>query len=232
MSVTTAAMIVKVKAILFDLGGTLDGDGVHWLERFDEVYKQQGVAVTWPRLREAFDFAERRAANDAAMMDAPFASMVRSHVAWQLEHLGVGAKQPSEAIASTFIAQVLKVAARNAELLHDFAARGLLLGVVSNGCGNTAALCDDFGFTPSLRVVLDSRRVGLSKPDSRFFARAAEMLGLTPRDILMVGDSIERDIVPSKAVGMRTAQIGGEAQAADLRIRSLGELRDIVVLAE
>jgi HAD superfamily hydrolase (TIGR01509 family) len=225
-------MIVKVKAILFDLGGTLDGDGVHWLDRFDEVYKQEGVPVTWARLREAFDFAERRAANDAAMMEAPFSSMVRSHVAWQLEHLGIDAKRLSEAIASTFIAQVLKVAARNADLLRDLAARGLLLGVISNGCGNTAALCDDFGFTPSLRVVLDSRRVGLSKPDSRFFARAAEMLGVMPRDVLMVGDSIERDIVPAKALGMRTAQVGGEPQTADLRIRSLAELRDIVVLAE
>ena len=34
-----------IRAILFDMGGTLDGDGVHWLDRFEILYARAGVAV-------------------------------------------------------------------------------------------------------------------------------------------------------------------------------------------
>ncbi|MBI3765652.1 MAG: hypothetical protein HY277_04010, partial [Ignavibacteriales bacterium] len=34
-----------MKAVLFDFGGTIDTDGVHWSEKFWEYYQQFGVGV-------------------------------------------------------------------------------------------------------------------------------------------------------------------------------------------
>jgi len=43
---------------------------------------------------------------------------------------------------------------------------------------------------------------GLSKPDPRAFQAALEALGATPAECIMVGDRIDNDIAPAKALGM------------------------------
>jgi len=119
------------------------------------------------------------------------------------------------------------------ELLAELAERGFTLGVVSNGCGNVDKLCDDFGYTPFLSVIVDSRRVGLFKPDPAIFSYAAEKLGHNPGEILMVGDSFDRDIRPAKEIGMKTAWLEGveprdcsDPSLIDLRLRALADLRE------
>ena len=49
-----------IRTILFDMGGTLDGDGLHWLERFVALYRDFGVELPRETIREAFDEAERQ----------------------------------------------------------------------------------------------------------------------------------------------------------------------------
>ena len=39
-----------IRAVLFDMGGTLDGDGVHWLDRFARLYAEAGVTLPRERL--------------------------------------------------------------------------------------------------------------------------------------------------------------------------------------
>src|SRR5438309_641796 len=53
-----------IRGILFDMGGTLDGDGLHWLDRFVALYAGSGLTVPRDRVRAAFDEAERLAALD------------------------------------------------------------------------------------------------------------------------------------------------------------------------
>src|SRR4051794_38610806 len=71
--------------VFFVLGGPLDGDGLHWLDRFYRLYASVGTAYSQPQIRAAFDHAECRAAADRGMKDAAFAAMVERHVAWQFE---------------------------------------------------------------------------------------------------------------------------------------------------
>jgi putative hydrolase of the HAD superfamily len=130
-----------------------------------------------------------------------------------------------------FVAPVRKAAAENARLLATLVERGFELGVVSNGCGNVDKLCDDFGYSPFLSLIVDSRRVGLFKPDPAIFRHAAEKIGGDPGTILMVGDSFERDVLPAKKAGMKTAWLEGVAQRecpdlsqVDLHLRRLADL--------
>jgi hypothetical protein len=41
-----------MQSILFDFGGTLDSDGLTWLERFRAIYEEEGLAC--PKLDRAF----------------------------------------------------------------------------------------------------------------------------------------------------------------------------------
>src|SRR5712692_5961967 len=220
-----------IRAVLFDMGGTLDGDGLHWLDRFARLYAEAGVRLPRETLVAAFDDAERRAATDEAIATADLDAMIDLHVGWQLAHLSMDGAWLRRALVAGFVRPIRELAAANARLLAGLNARGLRLGVVSNGCGNVDVLCDNLGYAPFLSLIVDSRRVGLCKPDPAIFTYAAAKLGVRAPNVLMVGDSFERDIRPAKSVGMRTAWLEGTAQREcpdpsliDLRLRALAEL--------
>ena len=225
------------QAILFDMGGTLDGDGLHWLDRFALLYAAEGIQLPRPLLRSAFDEAERRAAIDDDMGRAALAPMIRRHLEWQFDVLRASEYAPALTpalagrIESEFSAIVKNAARANTDVLTRLRARGFVLGVVSNGCGNVDVLCDDLGYAPLLSLVVDSRRVNLFKPDPAIYLFAADRLGLAPSSIMMVGDSFERDVRPAKAIGMTTAWLQGPSGQAcpdrslvDIVLR---ELRDL-----
>ena len=221
-----------IRTILFDMGGTLDGDGLHWQDRFVALYRGFGVEAK----RETFDEAERRANNDQTIVSSDFRQMIELYVKWQLAHLGLKNAELEQNVITGFIAPAREAVTANVRLLEELAKRGFELGVVSNGCGNVDKLCADFGYSPFLSVIVDSRRVGLFKPDPAIFRYAAEKLGREPGEIMMVGDSFDRDIRPAKQIGMKTAWLEGVEPRAcpdptlvDLRLRTLAELRDALV---
>ena len=155
-----------IRAILFDMGGTLDGDGLHWLERFWALYQSFGAEFPREKIRKAFDEAERISASDEAIASSNLIEMVELHVKWQLAHLELTNPALERHLVEGFITPMRKAAADNARLLANLAANGFDLGVVSNGCGNVEKLCADLGYMPFLSLVLDSRRVGRGGRDS------------------------------------------------------------------
>jgi HAD superfamily hydrolase (TIGR01549 family) len=227
-----------IRAILFDMGGTLDSDGQHWLDRFIALYRRSGVALPRETLRGAFDEAERRANLDDTIASANFDRMIELYVTWQLAHLGLTNARLKQDLISGFNKPARKAAASNLQLLAELVERGFDLGVVSNGCGNVEQLCTDFGYTPFLSVIVDSRRVGILKPDPAIFALAVEKIGREAGEIMMVGDSFDRDVRPAKQIGMKTAWLEGIEQRdcpdpalVDLRLRTLAELRNAAILS-
>jgi putative hydrolase of the HAD superfamily len=227
-----------IRAILFDMGGTLDGDGQHWLDRFVSLYRGAGVKLPRETLRSAFDEAERRANRDETIATSDFQQMIGLYVKWQLAHLGLTSDQLEKQLIMGFSVPVQKAADANVQLLAELRERGFELGVVSNGCGNVENLCADFGYAPFLSVVVDSRRIGVSKPDPAIFVYAAEKLGRNPGEIMMVGDSFDRDIRPAKQIGMKTAWLEGveprncpDPSLVDVRLRALADLRGALSLS-
>jgi putative hydrolase of the HAD superfamily len=231
MSSQSLPVFAEVRGILFDFGGTLDGDGVHWLIRFYDLYSRLGLEFSRGQIRAAFDEAERRLAAEVTIREAPLQTMLERHVAAQFDHLECQDRLRERECVRRFVSGIRSAAARNVEVVRQLAARGFRLGVISNGWGNTAVLCRELGFAPYLDVILDSAEIGMRKPDPRFHALAAAQLRLPPREILTAGDSVERDIEPARAVGIRTALVASEpvhARAADVVISSLGKLLQLL----
>jgi putative hydrolase of the HAD superfamily len=227
-----------LRAILFDMGGTLDGDGQHWLERFVALYRAAGVTLPRETLRGAFDEAERRANSDSTIASSNFRQMIELYVKWQLDYLNLTNGRLEQDLVAGFSAPVREAVAANVRLLAELAERGFELGVVSNGCGNVEKLCADFGYTSFLSTIVDSRCVGICKPDPAIFTHALQELGREPGETMMVGDSFERDIVPAKLLGMKTAWLeGGEPRdcpdpsLVDFRLRALGDLRAVLTIS-
>lgn len=93
------------------------------------------------------------------------------------------------------------------------------LAVVTDGAGSTQrAKLRRLGLRFDSVVV--SGELGRRKPDRSLFARAMRELATTPARTLMVGDDYERDIVPARAMGMRTLWVRSPDE--------LGRLRELV----
>jgi FMN phosphatase YigB (HAD superfamily)/choline kinase len=204
-----------VGGFLFDFGGTLDGDGLHWLDHFCALYRRLGLDFPRERIRAAFDFAESQSLGGEAIREASLEDMVGHLVDWQFSQLAVSDREVRSEIVRQFVDAIRQIARRNVGILSGLVERGFRLGVISNGCGNTARLCAELGYAPFFDFVLDSTRVGLRKPDPQFHLLAAAHLGLRPAEILMIGDSFERDIKPAHALGMRTIWLKGTGASPD-----------------
>lgn len=70
-----------------------------------------------------------------------------------------------------------------------------------------------FGFE-NLFPVYISAETGLIKPDPLAFYNILEKEGFKPRETLMVGDLLEHDILPAKALDLATAYIGEDENTA------------------
>lgn len=98
------------------------------------------------------------------------------------------------------------------------------LGVISD---IDAVMLDDHLDFLGLRGVVDSATssedAGALKPDERVFRAALERAGCEPREALMVGDSLERDVDGALAVGMHAVLIDRH----NARVASVPRLRSL-----
>jgi putative hydrolase of the HAD superfamily len=230
----TGQALQGVKAVLFDLGGTLDAPGIPWKERLYRLYRAQGVGITEERFASVFYRVD-----DALVGAVPPALSLRDSVdelvaglndALELDTAGLAKR-----IAGEFYDQAMASARGNTPLLAQLSER-YRLGVVSNFYGNLSTVCDELGLQPYLSVMVDSARVGCMKPDARIFQHALDELGVAPTAAAFVGDSVPRDMAGARAIGMAHVWLAGEAAGAlepccpgDPVIRSLDTLRGLLL---
>lgn len=139
--------------------------------------------------------------------------------------------------------------------IERLAARGIVLGILSNWpLGLTIdRFAEAQGWTPYLRAIVVSQRVGTIKPHPSIFRAAEAALGLGQADapaILHVGDDWAADVVGASRAGWRTAYLrdrqrdtplptsergssgeGAEGPTPDVEIDELAELDALADLA-
>jgi putative hydrolase of the HAD superfamily len=89
------------------------------------------------------------------------------------------------------------------------------LELVSNFYGNVDEVLRDFDLRKYFNGVIESAVVGVRKPDARIFMLGCVALGLDPKEVLVVGDSLKKDILPARSLGCQTAWIKGRGWTAD-----------------
>ncbi len=208
------AKLNGVQGILFDLGGTLDGDGEHWLNRFWLLYQKALPQVSFADLKKAFSHAEEACLAGPGANFPGLPQLLDFHVSQQLAALGLdpGAAPP---LAREFLEGCRRAFRRNAYLLNRLVHR-YRLGVVTNWYGNAARLLANEAVALWFAVIVDSARVGVRKPDPEIFRLAARELGFPPEQVVYVGDSYGQDIRPAKAAGLLTVWLRNDAMSAPL----------------
>lgn len=107
------------------------------------------------------------------------------------------------------------------------------IGVVSNVWAPSVhwfAELQRSGVAGVSRCLVFSADIGSIKPSPRPFEEALRQLNLPANDVLFVGDSLERDVRPAKALGMGTAWVAAADVGAsidvcvDVRVTSVAHL--------
>ena len=119
-----------------------------------------------------------------------------------------------------------------AETLSTLRERGLKLGVVTDAHnGNALKRLRKAGLFEYFDAIITKDMSGMAKPSPEPFLLGMDLLGVCAEETMLVGDSIRRDIVPAKALGMFTVHAvygdrnfhEGEMEGADYVIH--GALR-------
>lgn len=222
--------------VLFDFGGTLDAPGIHWLTRVQQLYLQIGLDVPPERVKDAFYWADEQILRHPEITRLTFLPLMLEHAALQLRYLEMPVEPYQRLLAEGFCYPAREALATSVQVFTALKSR-YALGVISNFYGNVAALCQECGLADLCAVIIDSACEGVSKPSPRIFALALERLGRTPATAAYVGDSFERDVVPAKALGMRTIWLQGreprpcpDPSLVDATISSLADLPRLLPL--
>jgi putative hydrolase of the HAD superfamily len=82
--------------------------------------------------------------------------------------------------------------------------------LVSNFYGNVETVLEDFGIRQFFGKIIESAVVKVRKPDPAIFELGVSELGLNPEEVVVIGDSYSKDIIPAKTCGCQTIWIKGK----------------------
>ena len=113
------------------------------------------------------------------------------------------------------------------------------LGIIANQAQGLEARLRASGILPWFSWVVSSAECGAAKPDPRIFLLAMERAGCVPEKAVMIGDRLDNDIAPAKALGMHTVWLrrgfgalsspGNALETPDAQVTSLGGLTGLLL---
>lgn len=217
------ASIDDIKGIIFDYGGTIDSRGVHWSEVIYDGYADAKVAVDKADFREAYVYAERELARVRHILpEHNFYDVLFRKMQIELRYLVENEILPestdiddcAERIALycySHARQCVEEARPTLDWLYE--RRPMVL--VSNFYGNVETVLADFDLLQYFKTVIESAVVGVRKPDPQIFRLGVDALGMKPEEVLVVGDSLSKDIYPAESIGCKTLWLKGKGWTAE-----------------
>jgi putative hydrolase of the HAD superfamily len=220
----------KLKALLFDFGGTLAFLDFELLAR---EFSREGRKLDALALEHA-EYAGRAAidrhlTNSAnKVINGAYEQFFRG---W-MEAIGIPKEEFPECSAKFLAihreATLWRVVRPGTfEALEAFKSAGYKLAIVSNAEGQVEADAKRFGLAPFFDVIIDSHIVGVAKPDPRIFQIALERLGVAPDEARFAGDIYSIDVEGARAAGIEARLVDQHRRYTwvdHAKIRHVGEL--------
>jgi HAD superfamily hydrolase (TIGR01549 family) len=231
-----------LRAVLLDIGGTVMQPNPSWEHVYALALREFGHEVPIERLYDALRSAYRHGGwgIEAGFEPSEEATYERTVEMDRLALAELGIGDLPDAFYRR-LGQLFRITS-NWHVYPDvhpaldaLAARGLLIGAVSNWVWNLPELLHDLDLVRHFAFVAASARIGYEKPHRRIFEWALEQAKTEAREALHVGDHIDADVAGAAALGIGAVLIDRERRyTADEVppevpvIHSLGELLPIV----
>ena len=232
-----------IKGVIFDYGGTIDTNGIHWGEVIAEQYRLAGIELERELYRNAYVHGERSLAK--APVIAPqdtFHTLLRKKISIQFEYLKEQTQseqftdENAEKIADGCYSKVKETLETSRGIIASFAKKFPMV-LVTNFYGNMPVVLNEFGLDNFFRCIVESSVVGIRKPDPALFAMGVEALHIAAENIVVIGDSYRKDIYPALTLGCKTVWLKNlcweeepiiEGYAPTAIINDIAQLPDII----
>jgi 2-haloalkanoic acid dehalogenase type II len=236
-----------IKAVLFDLGGTLIYFDGNWVDVAEAANRellqhllQQGMHLDSKRFLDEFRkrLEEYYMQREMEFIEYTTAHILRTLLA-DLGYPGVTLEMMAPALKQLYAVSQAhwKLEEDTLPTLEALRRTGYRMAVVSNAAddADVQRLVDNAGIRGYLDLVLSSAACGTRKPNPRIFQIALEQWKLTPSEAVMVGDTLGADILGARNAGIYSIWITRRADRPanrdhagtiqpDTQIQTLAEL--------
>jgi putative hydrolase of the HAD superfamily len=201
--------VAGIRAVVFDIGGVIQDSPLHAIARYEADHAlptgainrtvvAAGEAGAWSRLE--------RGELTVEAWCAPFERDCRAH---------------GLAVNATRLMQYIAAAGRERPIMlravRRLRERGLRVGALTNNWATEAAPAGPHPIARHFDALVESRAVGMRKPDPRIYRLICERLGVEPSQAAFL-DDIGANLKSARALGMRTIKVDDPEQA----LRELG----------
>lgn len=124
-----------------------------------------------------------------------------------LDHLGLSDDQRATLMASARYPKEKEVLYPGVPDLLSALSTRFRIGLIANQPQGAEGRLVQWGIREHFSLIVTSHEYGLSKPDPQIFAAALSDARCEADEALMVGDRLDNDIGPAKALGMKTMRV-------------------------
>ena len=191
-------MNAEIKAVTFDVGGTLIEPWPSVGHVYAEVAERHGLHSAPEDLNQRFR-AAWKAKRNFRHSRADWAALVRA--TFGTDACDAFFPEIYERFAS---AKVWRVFDDVRPALIRLKAQGMKLGVISNWDERLRPILGQLELTSFFDAIVVSHEIGFCKPAPEIFREALRILQLSGQHVLHVGDSETEDVAGASGVGMQT----------------------------
>ena len=208
------AAVSGIAGVLFDMGGVVMESPLHAIARYERDHGLPAGAINRAVVAAGEQGAWARLERGELTVEtfcAPFEADCRAH--------GVtidGAR------VMAYVAEAAVPRPRMVAAIERIRTRGVRVGALTNNWRRAGGDGDALHpLRPLFDVFVESRLVGLRKPDPRIYQLACRELGVEPARTAFL-DDIGRNLKPARALGMATIKVDDPARALEALEALLG----------
>lgn len=231
-----------LRAIFFDLDGTLRFDQPNSVEVFVRYARELGLSLTDAAVLSAERWSyhywagndEWRA--DRAAFEADSEAFWTNYNVTFLSRMGASGslEEYAAAIQGRFLDEyrpIHRVPDDVPPTLRTLRTRGFVVGLVSNRDKPLTGICDELGLTDLFDFTLSAGQANAWKPAREIFDVAARMAGVPNQAAAYVGDNHHADVLGAAGAGLHPILIDPRElfpQATCQVIRAIGDLLHVL----
>ncbi len=199
-----------IKAVLWDFGGVILSSPFEAMRRFEE---EQGLPVDFFRTLNA----ENPSANAWAKLERNEVTIDGFCELFEAEALAAGHKVDGRAVLTLLVGDIRPQMVEAVRRCKERLKVGLLTNNFAWGDG-PEEIREIVGL---FDAVVESSKVGIRKPEPRFYELACELLGIEPAEAVFL-DDLGVNLKPAREMGMTTIKVVDPDAALEELERVLG----------
>lgn len=231
---------MQARGILLNYEGTIDTNGQHWGAILWHKFQKYIADLDKPVFNNAYTYAEKVLASEGVIKPTHvFLDVLVHKITQQFDYLSAQGYQLDytkvHVIAKECNSLAIRTLRRTKNILENLSG-SLPIVLVSNFYGNLNTVLTEFGIKEYFTDIVESGTTAMSF-NTDIYEKGVSRLGYPPEECIAIGDSYNRDILPSKAIGCKTIWLNvlgweewgiDELEISDAEIGDFSQLPDLL----